>query len=377
MTRRFLKRWLLSGPIVGLTLMLLMPCTIQAEDIYDQVKADIRAERTQMALKTLRGMVKKRPDDFHAWFLFGVANAHLNQYHQAIEAFRHVIELNPKLAEPHDNLAVIYNELGDVPAAVHELEQSLIKRPDNPVAEENLADLYVKMALKHYRGALEREPTSQLEQRYMRLLQVRDPDVASHQQKEQSKVSMPVEMTQNRHDVAADGHGDVQPKPPEPVHPEAVVSEPAIENAIVEETVAVAVEPVAEVVALTSPAQSEMAKQSLESQVLDAVEAWRAAWSSQSLPDYFAAYAEGFEVPERFKSTEEWQAYKRRVISSKSYIEIEISDLQVELEADGKVAHVKFFQKFRSNSYNGAGAKVLKMRLDNGVWKILREDSVS
>ena len=348
MLRRFVKGWPLFALMQGLMFTLLLPCTIQAEDIYDQVKSDIRAERTQAALITLRGMVKKRPDDFHAWFLYGVASAHLNQYHRAIEAFRHVINLNPKLAEPHDNLAVIYNELGDVPAAVRELEQSLVKRPDNLVAEENLADLYVKMALKHYRSALKREPTRQLEKRYARLLQVRDPDVGSGRKKEQSIVSMPVEIARNRSEVDDDTTAGVQLKQAE-----------------------------TDDVKVMPQDQPEKAAQLLESQVLDAVEAWRVAWSSRSLPDYFAAYAEVFEVPERFKSRQEWQAYKQRVISSKTFIEIEISDVKVELEQSGKRAYVKFFQKFSSNSYNGVGSKVLEMRLDDGTWKIVREDSVS
>ncbi|HKI60619.1 MAG TPA: hypothetical protein VKA23_06245, partial [Mariprofundaceae bacterium] len=267
------------------------------------------------------------------------------QYHQAIEAFRHVIDLNPKLAEPHDNLAVIYNELGDVPAAVRELEQSLVKRPDNPVAEENLADLYVKMALKRYRSALEKESTPQLEKRYMRLLKVRDPDVTASQKGEQSIVSMPVGIAGNQ------SGGDV-------------VVDVAAKQSTKDE-------------AITTPVETEQSIASLESQLLDALEAWRTAWSARSLADYFAAYAEDFQVPDRFKSRQEWQAYKRRVISSKTFIEIEISDVKVELEQSGKRARINFFQKFRSNSYNGDDSKVLEMRLDDGTWKIVREDSVS
>jgi len=368
MPGHFYKGWLLFALMQGLLLTLLLPSAIQAEDIYDQVKSDIRAERTQAALKTLSGMVKKRPDDFHAWFLYGVASAHLKHYHRSIEAFRHVINLNPKLAEPHDNLAVIYNELGDVPAAVRELEQSLVKRPDNPVAEENLADLYVKMALKRYRSALERQPTRQLEKRYSRLLQVRDPDVASGRKEEQSIASLPVEIVQEESAATV----DVVMEEPRPVDSEMPITEQAAKEA----AELSAMRPMEEVTKAL-PLEQKAPLKLLESQVLAAVEAWRVAWSARSLPDYFAAYAKGFEVPDRFKSRQEWQSYKQRVISSKSYIEIEISDIHVELEQGEKLAHVNFFQKFRSNSYNGDGSKVLTMRLDNGAWKILREDSAS
>ena len=371
---RFFKGWLLFALMQGLLVTLFSSSAVQAEDIYDQVKSDIRAERSQAALKTLRSMVKERPDDFHAWFLYGVANAHLNQYHRAIEAFRHVIDLNPKLAEPHDNLAVIYNELGDVPAAVHELEQSLVKRPDNPVAEENLADLYVKMAIKRYRSALAMVPNRQLEKRYARLLQVRDPDVTSVHEG-QTVISMPVEMARNQRD--SDASVDTRSIEQVSLPAEVKIPEPVVEEGVAEKDVEVAESQSAKDVVITTPTEPDQSIALLERQVLDAVEAWRTAWSARSLSDYFAAYAEDFQVPDRFQSRDEWQAYKQRVISSKTFIKIELDSVKVELKQGGKGARVNFFQKFRSNSYNGSDSKVLDMRLDDGTWKIVREDSVS
>ena len=173
----------LFGKTVCLPLFLLIcylfSSTAIAVGIYDGVKSDIQAGRTKIALESLQGIIKQQPDAYQAWFLIGVAHARQQQFHQAIEAFRHVIDLNPLLAEPHNNLAVIYNELGDVRAAINELEQSLKKRPDYAIVEENIADLYVKLALQNYRNALEKEPSEALEKRYMRLLQVRNPTAVS------------------------------------------------------------------------------------------------------------------------------------------------------------------------------------------------------
>ncbi len=332
----------LSCKAVWVQLLLFICClysfAAMAVEAYDEVKSDIQAGRTETALETLRMIVRKQPDDYQAWFLIGVASTRQQHYHQAIEAFRRVIELNPRLAEPHNNLAVIYNELGDVRAAVDELEQSIKKRPGYAIAEENLADLYVKLALQNYRSALKSEPNPGLQQRYLRLLQVRDP----------AAVSDPV-----------------------PVLPEGAVTPPVSQQE--------AAELVAEQSVVTRSEKDDAPEgtKRMKEMVLEAVEAWRVAWSSRNLAGYFSAYGEDFHVPERFASFEAWQRYKRRVIGSKAYIQVELSDVQVEVDEHNGRASVRFFQKFRSNNYNSDNVKVLKMRLDHGVWKIVSEVSLS
>ena len=367
MVSRFMKVW------PSLMLLLLLPATIHAEDIYAQVKADIRADRTQAALQTLRSMVKRRPDDYQAWFLYGVASAHQQQDHEAIEAFRHVIDLNPKLAEPHDNLAVIYNKMGDEHAAIEELEQSLKKRPDYAVTQENLADLYVKMAIKNYRRALKKEPTPQLERRYMRLLQVRNPDLSAGRQEKVKVIPAPQRFTSNdKASVAAQVETSVAGKEP-------------VDAPLPETAAKISVEKAVEItVSETEKDDTDggdeavwIGHQALTEQVLQAVEHWRSAWSAQQLAAYFSFYADDYQVPDRFETRQAWQTYKKRVIGTKSYIKIEISDMKVQLAEDGKRAEVKFFQKFHSNSYNSAGSKILKMRLDDGSWKIVKEESAS
>ncbi len=332
-----------------------------AASAYEKARLNIQANRSDAALKILRKEVKSRPDDYRAWFLVGVASAHLKQYHQAIEAFRHVIDINPSLSEPHDNLAVIYNELGDVKAAVAELEQSLKKNPGSAVAEENLADLYLKLALKNYRNALAKTPSPQLEQRYMRLLQVRGTVPAS-------------DLQENATDGVTDGGSAAVAKKPSVVASSSVTTGGHREESADEDSPAMLQEAAHE-----DPSRQDMesGKRNIKEKVLTAVEAWRNAWSARDLEGYFSAYAVGFELPARFDSLAAWQSYKRRVIASKSYIDVELSDIQVTFKDDENIAVVKFFQKFRSNSYNSDDSKVLQMILMNGSWKIVREESVS
>ncbi|MDQ6974675.1 MAG: tetratricopeptide repeat protein, partial [Mariprofundaceae bacterium] len=146
-----------------------------SEDLMQQARQALSQGHVNQAASLLHQQVKDHPRDYQAWFLLGVSQSKIQRYHPAIESFRRVIELRDDLAEPHNNLAVIYNELGDVPAAIKELEASLKKHPGYLIAEENIADLYVKMALMYYKTIVEKTDDQALQMRYARLLQVRDP----------------------------------------------------------------------------------------------------------------------------------------------------------------------------------------------------------
>jgi tetratricopeptide (TPR) repeat protein len=298
-----------------------------ADEAYQQAKVNIESGHIDLAIEQLKRAVKREANDYEAWFLLGVAYTRGQQFHQAMESFRRVVEINPRLAEPHYNLAVIYNELGDYRAAINELERSLIKKPGDVVAEENLADLYVKLALENYRSALNRVPNQALEERYMRLLKVRDPQVSPDLAEKRVLAAIPVVVTKAKKER---------------------------ETAV----------------------QPPVAKKAREEKIREAVEVWRRAWSEQDLELYFSMYAPDFQVPERFVSIDLWKQYKQRVIGSKSYLHVELSDLKITVDLSGKRASIDFFQKFRSNSYNGDDFKRLEMKLYNSEWKIVSEVSV-
>ncbi|MES0372090.1 MAG: tetratricopeptide repeat protein [Mariprofundaceae bacterium] len=346
----------MNGKTAYLLLLLLicylLPSAALAADIYHGVKSDIENGRTEIALSTLQSFIEQKPGDYQAWFLIGVAHARKQQFHQAIEAFRRVIEINSDLAEPHNNLAVIYNELGDVRAAVNELELSLKKRPDYAIVEENIGDLYVKLALKNYRNSLDKDPRENLKKRYIRLLKVRNPTTRHGHTPAFSENVTEVVIPASKQTVAVEAVAPV--KRPEPVSVAVVkVEAPSVEDSGLK------------------------AEKSLKEEILEAVEAWRTAWSKRDLSGYLVAYSKDFRVPKGFDSLERWQKYKRQVIGSKTYIQVELSDIRIELENGNMKANIKFLQKFSSNSYNSDDLKVLQMRLENGTWKIVSEVSVS
>ena len=114
-----------------------------------------------------------------------------------------------------------------------------------------------------------------------------------------------------------------------------------------------------------------VADQSITS-VLDALEAWREAWSSQELDAYFSAYTDDYQPGARFNSYDAWKAYKKRVISNKSFIRIEFE--QVEVNMQGRdIATVKLLQRFHSNTYNGKDFKKITFKYTPQGWRILAE----
>jgi len=126
------------------------------------------------AIALYQTRVNQSSDDYKAWFGLGVAQAKQHHLQEAIAAFRRVITLQPALAEPHNNLAVIYDEQSKYQAAVNELETSLKLNPGYTTAYKNIGDLYVKLAANAYQKALRENDRKEIRQRYMRLLHVLD-----------------------------------------------------------------------------------------------------------------------------------------------------------------------------------------------------------
>ena len=289
--------------LLSTQILLWMPASVQAESARaaaDDATAIARYQQT----------VSKEPGNYEAWFGLGVTQAKQRRFQDAITAFRQVIALQPALAEPHNNLAVIYNELGDLRAAVAELEASLKLDPGYATAYENIGDLYVKLAAGAYQKALQHHDREDLKQRYARLLLVHDATAVATAVAPQSST------------------------PPETVN------------------------------RITTTLTDEPA-------VLAAVEAWRTAWSKRDMAAYFAAYAADFDTGKRFNSLAAWQQYKQSVISNKAFIRVTLEHIETTRTAEG--FRVTFLQHFRSNTLDSDDRKQLLLKQTPDGWKIAHE----
>ena len=323
-----------------LFLLLLLFCTqvyAKPNDVSSlaAIQALIEQGNTVAATNKLLQLVKAEPEHYQAWFLLGVNQAEQRQFDAAIASFRRVIVLQPTLAEPHNNLAVIYNETGDFRAAVTALEASLLLKPDYVTAQENIGDLYVKLAADAYRKVLARDNNPVLQHRYQRLLKVHD--------------DVPLEAK------AKTSVQQVDEKKP------AVIKRPKA---------AVKAVPDLAKIKKTSPV-NRLVKES----VLQALERWRLAWENKDMTAYFSAYSADFQYDDKYVSLEKWQDYKTWAMRQRSFIRVKVENIETEMLAQD-VIKLNFLQHFRSDSHNSSNNKELLFRKTSDGWKIIYEVSM-
>ena len=106
--------------------------------------------------------------------------------------------------------------------------------------------------------------------------------------------------------------------------------------------------------------------------VSHAIETWRLDWESRNSDRYLSNYSESFRTAEMNRPA--FADHKRRVNGSKSFIEIEVSDLGIYgYPGEPSMVIVEFMQGYRSNSFSGARRKRQHWRLEEGVWRIVFE----
>lgn len=108
-----------------------------------------------------------------------------------------------------------------------------------------------------------------------------------------------------------------------------------------------------------------------EEQVMAAVNAWVKAWQARDEEAYLAAYAASFR-PDGGVSRAEWEKRRRLLLGLAHNIELKIDGDALEMVGEDK-AQVSFRQFYRSDSYQDAVIKQLKLvRVDN-LWLIEEE----
>lgn len=109
------------------------------------------------------------------------------------------------------------------------------------------------------------------------------------------------------------------------------------------------------------------------SDVLDAIDHWRATWEANEPEAYLANYHPEFTDTNR--DLAEWSAYKRRVNRNKTFIDVDLSEMSVvEYPGESNLVAVRFYQEYRSSNFNWEGWKhLLWRRDDSGAWRIMYE----
>jgi hypothetical protein len=103
----------------------------------------------------------------------------------------------------------------------------------------------------------------------------------------------------------------------------------------------------------------------------DTVRAWAKSWSQRQVDEYLDFYATDFS-PEGGLSRSEWQEQRRDRLTRPRSIQVLLAQIDLRL-IDENRAEVAFVQTYRSNLFTDRVDKILLLKSENSVWKILEE----
>ena len=105
------------------------------------------------AISKLDQLSAERPREPQARFLKGVVLTDQKKTDEAMTVYRGLTSDFPEMPEPHNNLAVLYAQKGELGLARDELLLAIQTAPDYAVARENLGDVYAQLAAEQYERA--------------------------------------------------------------------------------------------------------------------------------------------------------------------------------------------------------------------------------
>jgi len=143
----------LTMPIRWLCCVLLLLGTpLQAGTLAD-IEALHKQGQTEQALQQADAAIALQPRAAQIRFLKGVMLSDLGRSSEAVEVYVSLTQDYPELADPYNNLAVLYAARGQLDAALQALQQALRNDPKNLRARENLGDVYLALALQAWNTA--------------------------------------------------------------------------------------------------------------------------------------------------------------------------------------------------------------------------------
>ena len=119
----------------------------------EEAQAAMRARAPARALAIADQALKTQPTDADLRFVRGLALVSLQRPDEAEAAFRGLTQDYPELPEPYNNLAWVLAARGDLDGARMALDEAVRALPDYALAHENLGDILIRLAARHYGDA--------------------------------------------------------------------------------------------------------------------------------------------------------------------------------------------------------------------------------
>jgi tetratricopeptide (TPR) repeat protein len=143
------------APLLALLVLSGMPCALLAQgDDLAAARAALRGGDLPAAATAIDRYLAAKPADERARFLKGVVLSEQGRTNEAFAVFFALTQDHPELAEPYNNIAVIYASRGEYERARDALESAIRANPDYAVAYATLGDVYARLAARAYEKAL-------------------------------------------------------------------------------------------------------------------------------------------------------------------------------------------------------------------------------
>ena len=359
---RFLRLLALTA-LVGTSL-------VHADD-YTEITQLLKTGKAAEALVKADQRLAANPRDPQLRFLRGVAQADSGKQSDAVATFTKLTEEYPELPEPYNNLAVLYANQNQLDKARTALEMAIRTNPSYATAQENLGDIYAKLASQAYNKALQLDTNNAASVKpklaLIRELFTVDPTTGKSVRANSSAVPAAPVVVAQRPPAAtpapAPTPATVPAKPPATA-PAAAPAAPAAPPAVTPSVAAAA--PVA------NPANDTASEAAAEKAVLAAVRAWAAAWAAKDMSAYLSAYDKSFDPPGN-QSRPAWEKERESRIVGKSKITVQLSNIAVTVKDDKATA--RFRQAYSADALNVASRKTLELINRGGRWAIVREST--
>lgn len=124
---------------------------------HNDMRKLLRQAKYPQALVLVNKQLALNPRDPQMRFWQGFLYEQLGQPDMALQVYLDLTREYPELAEPFNNLGVLYAAKGDYPNAKAALDSALRANPNYAAAHENMGDLLVNMARQAYARALSLE----------------------------------------------------------------------------------------------------------------------------------------------------------------------------------------------------------------------------
>ena len=355
------------GQIISISGLLstLSATPVFADELTDVNKL-VRTGQFSEAISKADAFLLQHPRDAQMRFLKGLILTEQNKSTEAVATFTKLTEDFPNLPEPYNNLAVLFASIGQYEKARAALEMAIRTNPTYATAQENLGDVYAKLASQAYDKALQLDSANTGAKTKLTLVRTLIGNTTGGTNPKAPSTNTPSASTKP---VVT----PVTTTTATPVTQKSIVTtvkqEPSKVIAKTEITTKASPKPELKPAEKPTP-KPENSGEADKKAVLNAVNGWANAWSTQDMKGYLGYYGNDFQTPKGI-SRKAWADERHARIEGKNKIDIKIESPQVAIA--GNTATVKFRQSYISNRFTANSRKTLVLMKQGGKWQIQQE----